>query len=484
MAYLPVNLANILASFGTIIILTRLLEPKDWGIYALAIITMHAVHMLLFTWLEAAMARFQARAEQENDVNTHLKTIYIMALIMAIIGFIIGIGAITILPLDKDLRSVLFIAFGSTCLMLFFNLSMEAHKAAHRIKRYSLNYSAHTLISFTIGVILILYTPLKGEAPFIGITISLMTIGLIDFLFITKLMQGGAYEAAKVKTYLHYGVPISIALVLSYALNAADSYMIAYFLDIESQGKYIAGYNLSNRTITLIFTWVAMAVTPMAITAFEKESSEVSQKIMKDFAVTLLWLTMPAATGIALVADNAGFILGEGIRDEAITVIPLIAFAGLISGFMTYYVHHAYMLSGKTQAFLWVLVPPVIVNIGLNFNFIPQYGLMGAVWATVISYSFACISAIILGRRYYPLPLPFIAAAQIGLACLFMAFCVHMIFLPLAPYFPDPVLFFAKASLGAFSYILICFTGNIANCREFTKSLSAKVLTARVKAKA
>ena len=287
MAYLPVNLANILASFGTIIILTRLLEPKDWGIYALAIITMHAVHMLLFTWLEAAMARFQARAERENDVNTHLKTIYIMALIMAIIGFIIGIGAITILPLDKDLRSVLFIAFGSTCLMLFFNLSMEAHKAAHRIKRYSLNYSAHTLISFTIGVILILYTPLKGEAPFIGITISLMTIGLIDFVFITKLMQGGAYEVVKVKTYLHYGVPISIALVLSYALNAADSYMIAYFLDIESQGKYIAGYNLSNRTITLIFTWVAMAVTPMAITAFEKESSEVSQKIMKDFAVRI-----------------------------------------------------------------------------------------------------------------------------------------------------------------------------------------------------
>ena len=76
LAYIPVNLANIIASFGTIVVLTRLLNGEEFGRYALAMITMQFVHMGFFTWLEAAMARFQARAEREGDVNSHVKTLY------------------------------------------------------------------------------------------------------------------------------------------------------------------------------------------------------------------------------------------------------------------------------------------------------------------------------------------------------------------------------------------------------------------------
>ena len=73
LSYLPVNLANVVTAFGTIAFLTRLLEPAEFGIYAVAMITMQFVHMGLFTWMEAAMARFQARAERENDIASHLE---------------------------------------------------------------------------------------------------------------------------------------------------------------------------------------------------------------------------------------------------------------------------------------------------------------------------------------------------------------------------------------------------------------------------
>lgn len=481
LAYLPVNIANIVASFGTIVILTRLLDPMDWGLYAIAMITMHAVHMLLFTWVEAAMARFQARAERNNDVNTHVKTLYLMAAAMGAGGFSIMVLMLKFLPIDPDLRSVLVVAFGSSCIMLFFNLSMEAHKAAHRIKRYSLNYSGHTLFSFGIGVLFIMFSPFKAEGPFFGIILSLLTIGLVDFIFMLRQMRGGKYDQAKVKTYLHYGVPIGIALVLTYALNTADSYMIAYLIDIETQGRYVAGYNLSNRSLEIIFSWVAMAVTPMAITAFEKESSEESQKIMKEFGATLLWLTFPAATGIALVSKDAGFILGEGVREQAIMVMPLIAFAGLINGFMNFYVHRAFMLSGKTGAFVWAMVPPVLLNLVLNWFMIPAYGIMGAVWATVICYAFACTIAVILARRYYPLPLPFRAAVEISGACLFMAACVHLAAVPDS--LPDFVRLFLKAAIGGGAYLGVCWVFNLANCRTVLSNIIRKFRGGRNDAK-
>ena len=48
LSYLPVNMANLLTAFGTIVVLTRLLEPEQFGIYAVAMITMQFFHMGLF----------------------------------------------------------------------------------------------------------------------------------------------------------------------------------------------------------------------------------------------------------------------------------------------------------------------------------------------------------------------------------------------------------------------------------------------------
>ena len=107
LAYIPVNLANLVVSFGTIVVLTRLLGSEEFGRYALAVITMHLVHMMLFTWLEAAMARFQARAERNGDVSSHLKTIYAYALGTAIIGFSLIIAILFIAPIPMHMRNLL-----------------------------------------------------------------------------------------------------------------------------------------------------------------------------------------------------------------------------------------------------------------------------------------------------------------------------------------------------------------------------------------
>jgi len=128
LSYLPVNMANVLTAFGTIAILTRLLEPEQFGIYAVAMITMQFVHMALFTWLEAAMVRFQARAERENDVADHLVTLYRLALITGIAGFTLIMTVLYFSPLDEMLVFVLAFALSSTCLHIIFSLGMEAHK--------------------------------------------------------------------------------------------------------------------------------------------------------------------------------------------------------------------------------------------------------------------------------------------------------------------------------------------------------------------
>ncbi len=469
LSYLPVNLANMLTAFGTIAILTRLLEPAEFGIYAVAMITMQFVHMGLFTWMEAAMARFQARAERENDVATHLKTLYTLGALTGVIGFGAIMGALTLAPIDSRLAFVLYFALGSTCLQILFNLGMEAHKAAHRIKRYSLTYSTYTLVSFTLGILFIIYTPLSAAAPFVGLIFGLLIVGGIDLAFMWKRMRDGRYESSKTKTYFTYGAPLCIGLLLSYALNSADMYLILAMMGEAAAGEYNAGYNLANRSLEILFVWVSMAVTPVVVTAMEKDGTQKSQDVLKNYGATLLWIAVPAATGIALVAKDAGFILGEGVRDNAVMVMPWIALAGLINGFMTYYVHRAFMLSGQTQKYVWALVVPVILNLGLNLVLIPKYGLMGAVWATILSYALAIIIATILARRDYPLPIPVRAAVEITACSALMATAVYI--LPLDNMAPGFVTLVIKGTVGVIVYLLACWILNIADCRTVIRSL-------------
>lgn len=473
LSYLPVNLANVLTAFGTIAILTRLLEPSEFGIYAIAVITMQFVHMGLFTWMEAAMARFQARAEREDDVASHLKTLYSAAAVTGLIGFAIIMVTLTLTPLNSKLVFVLYFALASTCLQVLFNLGMEAHRAAHRIKRYSLTFSNNTFVSFTLGILFILYTPLNAAAPFLGVLCGLLLVGGIDLLFMLKQMRGGHYQPKKVKTYFIYGAPLCLGLLMSYALNSADVYLIAALMNEASAGEYNAGYNLANRSLEMLFVWVSMAVTPVAVSAMENDGTEGSRDILKNYGATLLWIAIPAATGIALVAKDAGFILGEGVRENAVLVMPWIALAGLINGFMTYYVHRAFMLSGQTHKFVWALVGPVILNFGLNILLIPKYGLMGAVWATIASYTLAIIIATILARRDYPLPLPVRAAVEITACSALMAVAVYI--LPLDHMTPGFITLAIKGSVGVAVYLMACWILNIADCRNIIRDLISRV---------
>ena len=76
LGYLPVNLVQAIAGFGAIVVFTRLLSPADYGAYALALSVTSLVHTCLFTWVEAALARFYAAEQDEAGKAALFGTVY------------------------------------------------------------------------------------------------------------------------------------------------------------------------------------------------------------------------------------------------------------------------------------------------------------------------------------------------------------------------------------------------------------------------
>src|SRR5690606_15926427 len=121
----------------------------------------------------------------------------------------------------------------------------------------------------------------------------------------------------------------------------------------------------------------------------------------------MLLIGLPAATGLAVLAPNvASVLVGADFERAATAIIPGIAAAALLAGLKAFYFDLAFQLRGNIIKQVWVLLATAVLNVGLNFWFIPPIGLLGAVYSTVAAQAFALVLSWWLGRGSLRIPLP------------------------------------------------------------------------------
>ncbi len=474
LGYLPVNIAQALAGFGSIYLLTRLLTPADYGLYSLAFAVMTLFHSLLFTWLEGAMARFYARAEAKNTLQSHLTSAYNTLAVLVLAGGALSGLIITFFPLPNDFKSILGFALGAAILRAALKLTLEARRAAREVQRYSLIEFFHIMIGFSLGMLLVIATDLRAAGPFAGMAVAAGIALLFDLPHLLRRAKGGHGSVSDFKKFAAYGLPISMSLALALAMSSADRFLIAGYLDTASVGIYTAGYNLANRTLDIIFIWASMAAAPLTIAALEHNGFEDARAMARKAFGLMALATFPAATGLALVSGPLATVMtGPAFRDQAAQIIPWIALAGVMNGIMTYYFHEAFTLAKRTGVMAAVMAFPALLNIVLNIILLPRFGLQGAVIATVIAYFFGMLASAIIGLRYFPLPLPFLTAAKTLLACAFMA--VGIVVIPWPQSWTAFVLLFVQAGLGGVLYGIAAIILNLADCRGYLKTFIGRL---------
>ncbi|MCF6328253.1 MAG: polysaccharide biosynthesis C-terminal domain-containing protein, partial [Henriciella sp.] len=278
--------------------------------------------------------------------------------------------------------------------------------------------------------------------------------------------RGGETSRVQRRAYLNYGVPVAAALVLDLILSAADRFLIALFLGEASVGEYAAGYGVADKTVLLLCAWAAMAGSPLVMAAYERGGKDAARDEARGLIRTLLLLGIPAATGLALVAQPlAEALIGEEVRAGAMQIIPWIAFAGLLNGLLIYYFSEAFQLTHKTRLRALLMLIPAGVNVGLNLILIPRFGIMGAVIATVISYGVGVIVLAGIGRKHVALPIPLSDLLRTGLAA--AAMWPVLMLIPDWGSWPELI---AKTVAGGATYLIAALLLDAGGARRFLQN--------------
>jgi O-antigen/teichoic acid export membrane protein len=471
LGYLPVNLVQGLVGVLNIIVFTRLLSPSEFGVYALAFSVMTLVHTLVFTWLEAAMARFYAREAGAGGHADHFAAIYRSFAGLALVLPVLAIPCLWLWPASPSLKLAVAAGLGSILFRSLCKLVQEHRRAAGDVRVAAVLDMAQTAGGFLIGAGLALWG-LGGGAPLAGAGIAAAVCLAFTLPAELKQSRGGAVQRQRVVSYAVYGVPIALSMILSLALATTDRFFLAHYLDAASVGVYHAGYSLSNRTLDVLFIWLGMAGGPAAVAAYERGGAPALQRAAREQIDLMLLIGLPAAVGLALVARPlAALMIGGGLAEGAAYVTPFVAFSGLLSGLTTYYFLQAFTLACRTGLLFAAMAVPAGANLILNLILVPRMGLDGALWATAISYSLGLAAFILLGRRALPLPLPWATFGRCGLAAAGMAAAVLMV-----PAFGGIIELVAKAMAGAAVYGLLAVALDAAGARGHARQAIALVM--------
>ena len=449
--YLPANVVQGLVGLLTIVTFTRLLTPEQFGDYALGFSLMTLTHTLLFTWNEAAMARFWAAEAGRGQGADHMATVY--RLWLALLGpLALAIAAAAAWPLKPDLKLAALAGLLAILPRTLAKLAQERRRAAGEVRSSALLDIGQTLGGFLIGAGFAA-AGAGGASPLLGAGLA----AALCLLFVApaewRRLSGGRFERARARLYGGYGAPVAISLILALVLASTDRFLLAAFLDEGAVGVYHAGYSLANRTLDVLFIWLGAAGGPALIMALERGGDDALKRAAREQASVMVVLTLPAAVGLALVARPlAELMIGPELRFGAAQVTPWIAASGFLSGLTTYYFAQAFTLARRTRRLLAAMALPAAANVLLNLVLVPHFGLQGAVMATLASYALGLAGAILLARDALRLPFSGKTLLQAGLASALMALVVTRI-----PAFGGALELGAKAAAGAAVYGLAAY---------------------------
>lgn len=374
--YFIAQLGGALLAFIALPILTRIYSPDIYGQYLLILSAVSLVNVAAVQWLQQSTLRFLPGSSQAVLFERQI------ASTTAFLATIVVFTSLLFLPLLPGLD----IPPASILLVALYGALTSAASIQASIRQ-----------ALEKGWIFAGYLFVQGVVPLaLAIAFSIISPNLISLLLAQVL---GAFLALVIvirfvgfslpskqllKTFLTYGLPLSMWIISAQVLSHLDRFMIAYYLDVKAAGIYAINYNIVVSLQSLLFAPLLLAVHPLLMKLWNSEDPNYRATLQQAMHVFII-LAVLALSFFTLCHQYVGqILLGDAFR-EGTVFMPFIAMGHIAWGFAAY-LNKSFEFRQETSKMALLALLSAVVNFALNALFIPVYGPIAAAWTTVVSY--------------------------------------------------------------------------------------------------
>lgn len=414
------NLLNKFAAFLLIPIYTRYLSTSDVGVFAL----LEMMEILLITLVPLGVIRAMWRffPEGKFDRNQIIISAYVGTMTLSIFALII-IGFFyrqisPLLGLQNSQQTFILIVLLNVLLMVgsqfIISIWQYQQKATHYIVFSVFQFvgiliaSSILIIFFNCGIMGLLF----GKTIVLGLTF-LISI----FLIFSNISVTPSYTIWK--KLLKYGAPFIFLALVAPILTLSSRFFLSIFTSLEDIAIFFIAFKFGMLINMFLVVPLQRGLIPMI---YRMGINNLSKSIYRDM---LFYYTVIGSILFLVISLFIKPILGFVTQPEYLqgaSIIPVVAMAYFIGGFQHFFTAGA-ALRDKTIPLAFSAISAITINLTLNYFLIKSFGITGAAWSTLISYSVLVIIIYFTSQKYAQINWGWIRLIKLGIILFITYFC-------------------------------------------------------------
>lgn len=365
----------IVLGFAYTIFLSRYLGASLRGEYSIVLNYATIISVLIGFGIYQSYPFFKRKLESREKQTKLYKNIVSNILALFLIYVIICLGIALFIPMNLRLKITLIILPTAYLYKQLNYITLIEHPRACNRRDVVLS-----IIDIIIVIALMIFTEANITLCFGFLIIEKLIYALLPIKDLgINIVKNPPKITKEIKRYIGYGFVPMLTLILMTFNHKVDIAMLSFFKNITTAeiGIYSLGVMLAEKVWMLPDTLTNILQSKLA---GGKKEDEVSRISRISFSITALCLIMVVIFGKPLIIFAYGAEYADAYQ---ITLIILFGVLGMVF----YKVVYAYnVVIGKRKLNFVLLSCSVLINIILNWIMISTLGVIGAGYASLISF--------------------------------------------------------------------------------------------------
>ena len=331
-----------------IAVLARILGTDDFGLVAAGL----AVLALLEAVSEGGVGAAVVWRRQDPE-----KTAAVAMTISIIGAVLIGGAAFFAAPLVAEIffdhRSVDIIRALSVCLILSGPSSVFVGILQRDLafRKRVIPEILKALTKTVVGVALALSG--FGAWSLVYGHIAGMVVGLVALWWLSRWSPRLSLDRETVSSILPFGIQMTLVTILSVLGKNADYMLVGHFLDVATLGIYVLAFSLTDQII-LGISWAASQALFPAYGAIQADLPAL-RRSYEDSLTAIAALTLPAAAGLAIVAEPLVQVIYGEKWSQVIPVVQVLAIYAMVHS-VAFNLGDLFKATGRPWVLTWTNV--------------------------------------------------------------------------------------------------------------------------------
>jgi len=318
-----------------------------------------------------------------------------------------------------------------SALILFFDANVVIPFLKLRLERKAKIFSLYRVINILINIILNVYLILILKWGIEAIFISNLAASVFTLILIAPtIIKNFRFSFHKIlfKRLLKFGLPYLPAGIAVMLVQVIDVPILQKLTDIKTVGIYKANYKLGIFMMLFVnmfqFAWQPFFLN----NAKEENAKELFSKVLTYFTIVgssmLVFLSLFIDDIVKI--NLGGFSLIGSNYWAGLYIVPVILLAYLFNGFYVVFSAGIYIEEKSIYAPI-VAGLGALTNVAANYILIPHFSILGAAFATLLSYVVMAAGYYIVTQKFYKIYYDYLKLAKMALGVTFIGVVYYLL---------------------------------------------------------